>query len=87
MPEAALLCFFNGAFYFFLKWRDNQRFFTLVIAAIFTSIAISQKPQAAFMGLAMIALCYEKFGFKLLKQWQLWVFAAISLIPNAIYFI
>jgi 4-amino-4-deoxy-L-arabinose transferase-like glycosyltransferase len=87
MPEAALLCFFNGAFYFFLKWRDNQRFSTLIIAAIFTCLAISQKLPAAFMGLAMIALCFEKYKFRLIKQWQLWVFAAISLIPNLIYFL
>jgi 4-amino-4-deoxy-L-arabinose transferase-like glycosyltransferase len=86
MPEASLLCFFNGAFYFFIKWRDDERFSTLITAALFMCIAISQKPPAAFMGLAMIGICYEKFRFKLLKQWQLWVFAAISLIPNAIYF-
>ncbi|MDF2889971.1 MAG: glycosyl transferase family 39 [Clostridia bacterium] len=87
MPEAALLCFFNGAFYFFLKWRDNQHFSTLIIAALFTCLAISQKLPAAFMGLAMIAMCLEKYSFKILKQWQLWVFAAISLIPNLLYFL
>lgn len=87
MPEAALLCFFNGAFYFFLKWRDDECFFTLMTAAAFTCIAISQKLPAAFMGLAMIALCFEKFRFQILKQWQLWAFAAISLIPNAVYFL
>ncbi len=87
MPEAALLCFFNGAFYFFLKWREEERFFTLMTAAAFTCIAISQKPQAAFIGLALIALCFEKFRFQIVKQWQLWVFAAVSLIPDAIYFL
>lgn len=87
MPEAALLCFFNGAFYFFLKWRDNQRFSTLLLAAVFTCLAISQKVPAVFMGLAMIAICYEKYGIKMLAKWQLWMFAAISLIPNIIYYL
>ena len=88
MPESALLCFFNGSFYFFLKWLDDDKdFTTLTISAIFTCLAISQKPMAAFMGLAMIALCFEKFAYCIYKKWQLLAFAAIALIPNAFYFI
>ena len=56
MPEAALLCFFNGAFYYFLKWLDNDRFPTLMLSGIFTALAISQKPQASFFGIG-----YDRF--------------------------
>ena len=87
MPEAALLCFFNGAFYFFLQWLDDERLSTLTAAAVLTCLAISQKPQVVFMGLAMIALCLEKFKYRVGKQWSLWLFAALALLPNAVYFL
>ena len=86
MPEAALLCFFNGAFYYFLKWLDDDRFPTLMLSAIFTALAISQKPQASFLGLAMIALCCEKFKKNIFKKWQLLIFLVLSIVPNIIYF-
>lgn len=87
MPEASLLCFFNGAFYFFLKWQEDERLSTLLLAGLFTCIAISQKLPAAFMGLAMLAMCFEKYGLRLFAKWQLWLFAVISLVPNFIYFL
>lgn len=87
MPEAALLCFINGAFYFFLKWLNDERFSTLIFSAVLMCLAISQKPQAAFMGLAMIALCAEKYRFRIFKEWRLLVFAAIALIPGALYYL
>ena len=87
MPEAALLCFFCGSFYFFLKWLDDKRFLTLIWASIFTCLSILQKPQSAFIGLAMLAMCIEKFRLRIFKQWRLLFFAIISLAPPAFYFL
>jgi 4-amino-4-deoxy-L-arabinose transferase-like glycosyltransferase len=87
MPEPALLCFYIAGYYYFVKWLNDERFGTLMRAAVCTCLAVSQKPPVAFVGLAMLVLCVGKYKQRVFKQWQLYVFAAVALIPPAIYFI
>lgn len=87
MPEAALLCFFTGAYYYFIKWIEDERLSTLLLAALFTCLAISQKVPAAFLGLAMLLLCLTKYKARFILRWDLWLFAVISLVPNLIYYL
>lgn len=87
MPESALLCFFTGAYYFFIRWYDTEKLSYLFISSLFTCLAISQKIPAAFIGLAMVALCIYKYGLKMFLRWELWSFAIISLAPNLFYFL
>ncbi|MFA7573328.1 MAG: glycosyltransferase family 39 protein [Lutispora sp.] len=86
MPESAALFFFTGAFYYFIKWYDNEKLLPLFISAIFTCLSISQKTPTAFIGLAMIFLLIKKYRLRFFAKWELWVFAAISLLPNLLYF-
>jgi 4-amino-4-deoxy-L-arabinose transferase-like glycosyltransferase len=85
MPEAAMLCFLTGGYYHFLKWYETEKVSYLFISALLTCLAISQKVPAAFVGLAMLALCIEKYKFKAFLRWDLWAFAIISILPNLIY--
>jgi len=85
MPESAALFFFIGAFYYFIKWYDNEKLSTLFISALFTCLSISQKTPTIFIGLAMIFLLIKKYRFRFLLKWELWIFALISLLPNIIY--
>lgn len=87
MPESAALFFFTGAFYYFIKWYDDEKLSFLFLSAVFTCLSISQKTPAVFIGLAMISMLIKKYRFKFLGKWELWVFAAISLLPNLLYFI
>lgn len=85
MPESAALCFFNGAFFYFYKWYIEDKKLYLFISSILTALAISQKTPAVFIGLAMIFMCIEKYGFKFIKKWELWLFSLISLVPSFLY--
>ncbi|MGE5633073.1 MAG: ArnT family glycosyltransferase [Caulobacteraceae bacterium] len=87
MPESALLCFFTGAYYYFLGWIENEKFSRLLAAAVFTMLAISQKLPAVFIGLAMLAICIERYKGGFILRWDLWLFAAISLLPNLVYYL
>lgn len=87
MPESAALFFFTGAFYYFIKWYDDEKIVSLFISAIFTCLSISQKTPTVFIGLAMIFMLIKKYRFKFLAKWELWAFAFISLIPNLLYFL
>lgn len=85
MPESAALFFFTGAFYYFIKWYDNEKLPLLFISAVFTCVSISQKTPTAFIGLAMLLMLIKKYGLNFFTKWELWVFAAISLVPNLLY--
>ncbi len=87
MPESAALFFFTAAFYYFIKWQDDENLKYLFISAIFTSLSISQKTPTIFIGLAMILLLIKKYKLKFLLKWESWIFAIIALVPNIIYFI
>lgn len=87
MPESALLFFFVGAFYYFIKWIDTEKFGQLMLAGIFTALAISQKIPAIFIGLTMIALCFVKYKWKFIFKKELWIFAVLALLPNVIFFL
>jgi len=86
MPESALLCFFNGGFYYFYKWFKNDKLKDLFISGALISLAISQKNPAVFIGLAILGMCIIKFKHKFLFKWELWVFGILSLVPSILYF-
>lgn len=85
MPESALLCFFNAAFYYFYRWYETEEKSLLFLSGIFTALAISQKTPAIFIGLAMIFMCIDKYGISFLKKWELWIFGIIALVPPYVY--
>lgn len=86
MPESALLCFFTGGFYFFIKWIDDERLYDLLLSGVMTCLAITQKLPAVFVGLAMLLICIEKYRLKIFIKWQLWVFAALALVPSLLFY-
>lgn len=87
MPESAALFFFIGGFYYFILWYDNEKLWPLLLSALFTCLAISQKTPTAFMGLAMLLMVLKKYKLKFYTKWELWAFAILSLLPNVIYII
>lgn len=86
MPESAALFFYLGAYFFFLKWIDEDRKTMLFISAVFTSLAISQKIPVIFIGVAMLMVAIYKFRSKIFRVWELYAFSLISLIPPYLYF-
>lgn len=86
MPEPALLFFFTGAFYFFVRWIQEEKLPILLLSGIFTFLAISQKLPAIFIGIAFLLMALEKYKHKVFLRWELWLFALISLVPSAAYY-
>lgn len=86
MPESALLFFYVAALYYFEKWLEEERFRDVILSGLLTMLAISQKPPIAFIGLAMLVLCFYKYGRRIYRQPALWLLAALSLLPPLVYF-
>ncbi|WP_248926001.1 ArnT family glycosyltransferase [Paenibacillus hamazuiensis] len=86
MPESAALFFFMGAFHFFSLWIKNERFSVLMLAGLFTALAIAEKVPTIFVGIPMIVMALVKYKTKALTEWKLWLFLLISLVPPYVYF-
>ena len=61
----------------------NQIFFALSI--LFTAFAFLLKPFALFFTLPIIYFALREFGLGLVKKWQIWLFAFLTLAPLLVW--
>lgn len=61
-----------------LKSKNYSYYF---LAILFTALALLLKPFAIFFVLPMVYIAWKGFGKSMLWQWQLWVFAIVSIAP------
>ncbi len=87
MPEATVMFFYIAALYFFVLWLKSPSRRYLILAAISTALAILVKPTSIHIGLLFALLAFGEFGVKILRRWEVWLAAAIALIPGALWYI
>jgi 4-amino-4-deoxy-L-arabinose transferase-like glycosyltransferase len=96
LPDTSMVMATLGGIYFFDLWVEknsklkiqnskesvkNKNYLFFILAIVFTSSAFLLKPYALFFTLPMVVLVYHRWGWGLLKKWQLWVFALLSVLP------
>jgi hypothetical protein len=90
LPDPLMVTFILGAIYFFDQWinqnlkskTENLKAILLfALTLIFSAGAFLIKPFAGFFMLPMLVLAFERFGFGLIKKWQLWILATLALLP------
>src|SRR6185369_4555342 len=87
LVDPSMVMAVTGGIYFFDRWLNSNskskvqgaKFYLL--ALVFTTLAFLLKPVAVFFVLPMIVLAWQKFGWRLLLQWPLWLFAVVSVTP------
>ena len=52
-----------------------------IFSLVFTALAFLLKPYALFFTLPIIYLAFEKFKFNVFKNYKLWIFLILSLLP------
>ena len=72
--------------YFFLRWIDNQTSSALLAASFAIAFALLIKLTTALIGAPLFFLACQKFRWNLFRQPSLWIFAAIALLPSAIWY-
>lgn len=87
MPEALIMCFYLGSTYYLYRWYKFDRRIDSYLSAIFLSIAIIEKVPLAFFGLAVIYLYFKKYGLKVLKNIDFYLYGVIALLPTIVYMI
>lgn len=90
LPDTMMVTAVLGGIYFFDRWVEksikykvlsSKYWMSFILVVIFTASAFLLKPYAVFFVLPMIVIAYERWGWRLFRQWQLYVLAAIAVAP------
>ncbi len=92
LPDPNMVAATLAGLYFFDKWiksdhkKEIFRHITYgLLALLFTSVALLIKPVAAFFIPVFIALLYQNQGFNFLKNWKVYLFAFLVVIPLGVW--
>jgi len=100
MPDIPSLSLAIAGIYFFLRWQEEDRFGWLVLSAVLASLALLIKLPTAVIGAPLFYLSsrgdsprrvpdvqkHVPPAWKKLARWELWFFAAVTLVPSAIWY-
>ncbi len=86
MPEATMLFFSVAGLYHFGVWLDQRRGRDYWLAALWVCGAVLVKLPALYLFLPLAFLAWEKFGWKALARWRLWLFLLLVLVPSVLWY-
>ncbi len=86
MPESMMLMCSVYAIYFFSEWLDKNNVKYLLLAWLFTVLAVLIKLPALYIGLPLLYLAIQKYRTGIFKQYPLYILAICILIPAALWY-
>ena len=86
MPESSMLFFSIAMLYFFSEWIDKEGWKRFALMTLCATLAFLIKIPTICLGLPLLYLCLVKFKYSFVKQWRLWLFACLSIIPTLLWY-
>jgi len=86
MPDVPSLSLALIGLYFFLRWIDNVKPLAFWLAAIAISLSLLIKVTSIVIAAPLLFLVWQKWRWNFLKQPAPWLFAAITLLPSAVWY-
>ena len=87
MSEPAMLCLSIATVYFFHRFTQTGRFLFYCAALVAAALAFLVKLPTVHLAIPLAYLAIRRWGWGAVRQPGLWVFAALSLLPAAIYYV
>jgi len=85
-PDPLMVMFIVWALYFQFEWLEKDTLKTTLLAAVFTGLAVFIKISSVFfVGFSMVAIVLIKGLKPSLKNWHVYLIAAIALVPALVY--
>lgn len=81
LPEPMIIFFVLVMFYFCVKWLENSSPVSYLLFLLFSILSFSQKAFPLFFLLPIGYLFIKKFKLQIFKQWKLYLWAILSLLP------
>src|SRR5258708_4213290 len=90
LPDTAMAATIIGEVYFFDAWIMENKNISLLnksflLSVIFTMVALLLKPYALFFTLPMLYIAISKYGYHVVKKWQLWLFIFLAVVPLVLW--
>lgn len=86
MPESAMIFFSIGTLYFFSNWIEKEDWRSFLLASAFAALTFLVKIPTLYLGLPLLWLAYSKYNKQLFKDWRLYLFAILALIPPLLWY-
>jgi 4-amino-4-deoxy-L-arabinose transferase-like glycosyltransferase len=99
MPDVPSLSLAIVGVYFFLRWVEEEKLSAVIWSAVLISLALLIKLPTAIIGAPLFYLVCRRDGLPhvpdaqkrvppemILARWELWFFAAVALIPSAVWY-
>lgn len=86
MPEATVVLAAMVAVERFVAWVDEGRRGQLLVSALAMAVAVLVKPTSVHLGLVLVVLAAWRHGTGFLRRADLWLFAAVALLPAAAWY-
>jgi 4-amino-4-deoxy-L-arabinose transferase-like glycosyltransferase len=99
IPDVPSLSLAIVGLYFFLRWTEEERLGWMIWSAVLVSLALLIKLPTAIIGAPLLYLAWRRDALPrvrdaqkrvpptmILERWELWGFAAVTLIPSAIWY-
>jgi hypothetical protein len=85
-PDPPMVLFGTLGLYLLTRWSREGATKLLVLGTTSIALAVLFKLTAICLGLPVLGLFYERYGWKLHKQATTWIAAAMMLLPSAIWY-
>lgn len=86
MPDMPSLSLAMIGLYFYVRWLNTRSRPAFLVAAGATMLALLIKVTTAVVAAPLLYLTWRRFGAKLFRQPQVWLFGAIALLPSTIWY-
>lgn len=87
MPDVPSLTFSIIGLYFFERWISDERSnYAFIASAVCISLSILIKATSALIVAPIACLAFQRFRLSAFQRFNLWLFAAIAVLPSAIWY-
>lgn len=86
MPDIPSLSLALVGLYFFLRWVENDEPQFLLGSALLISVSLLIKVPTAVVGAPILYLTWRRYGWDLLRRWEIWTYGFVALMPSAIWY-
>jgi 4-amino-4-deoxy-L-arabinose transferase-like glycosyltransferase len=96
MPDVPSLSLSIIGLYYFIRWlnpdavvrpaRGRKNSAAFICSAICVCLSILVKLPSAIIGAPLACVAFRHFGWSALRDWRLWLFAMIALLPSLVWY-
>ncbi len=85
-PDTLILLCSLAAIYLFLVWTETGGQLAYWSSAVALGAAVLMKPLNLYLGLPLLYLCHQRFGWGFLRNWRFWVYAGLAIVPAVLWY-